>query len=95
MGVKRLALLSLYLKVRAPTVEGEFYTIKNPFTLFRKSGSITLSNGYSLEFNKENKKRILGLANFCLKTGIIVNYLHYYTLIQEFTLPAFGKCQFS
>ena len=70
LGVKRLALLSLYLKVRAPTVEGEFYTIKNPFTLFRKSGSITLSNGYSLEFNKENKKRILGLANFCLKTGI-------------------------
>ena len=70
MGVKRLALLSLYLKVRAPTLEGEFYTIKNPFTLFRKSGSITLSNGYSLEFNKENKKRILGLANFCLKTGI-------------------------
>lgn len=53
-----------------PTVEGDKYTIVNPWVLFKKVGKIKLSDGQIFYFNKDNKKDIVELVLFALSSGI-------------------------
>ena len=71
MNYKIVNLISAYLRFREPTVEGYRYTIKNPISvIIRKNGLVKLSNGYSIPFDKETKRSILGIVSFALSNGI-------------------------
>ena len=63
-------MLEFYFKFRKPTLEGNKYTIKNPLVILRKTGIIKLSDGYEIEFNKENKYDILRVVFLALNTGV-------------------------
>lgn len=54
---------------RAISRGGE-YTIKNPLVIIKKKGTIKLSNGYEVVFDRENKNDVLGIVYFALSTGI-------------------------
>ena len=62
--------LLYFAKFRIPTVEGNTYTIKNPWVLFKKTGKIKLTDGQIFYFNEKNKKNVLDLVLFILSTGI-------------------------
>ena len=68
----RLAgLLITWLTLRRPTLEGDTYTIENPLSLLLKnSGVVRLSNGYRIQYDKENKQEIINLVILALQNGI-------------------------
>lgn len=59
-----------WLRRRAPTVENDKYAIKNPLVKLKKRGVIKLSDGYEVNFNRENKTDIFKVVEFALITGI-------------------------
>lgn len=64
-------LIYIYLRSRKPTVEGEIYTIENPFSvIIRRRGLIKLSNGYLIPFDEKNKRSFLNIICFALANGI-------------------------
>ena len=71
MNRKIEKLFALYLSFREPTVEGDRYTVENPISIIiRKKGLVRLSNGYSIPFDKETKRSVLGIVYFALSNGI-------------------------
>lgn len=63
--------LILWLQINQPTVEGEIYKIENPVSTFlKKTGTIKLSDGYKIPYNKENKEDVLRLVAYALLNGI-------------------------
>lgn len=63
-------MLLKYLEFKGKTVEGKIYTIKNPFVIFKKKGTIKLTNGDEFTFNKDNKNDVFNVVYFALKEGI-------------------------
>jgi FkbM family methyltransferase len=59
-----------YLQFRSKTVGGKKYRIKNPLVIFKKKGTIKLTNGNEFIFNKDNKKDVLKVVFFALNNGI-------------------------
>ncbi|MCL4356361.1 MAG: FkbM family methyltransferase [Candidatus Thermoplasmatota archaeon] len=71
MGYKIARLISLYLRFRKPTLEGDRNTIENPISvIIRKKGLVNLSNGYSIPFDIDTKRSVLGMVLFALENGI-------------------------
>ncbi len=62
--------MSLYLESFRSTVNGDGYFIANPITLLESNGTIRLSNGQLLPFNKHNKKDMVNVAIFALENGV-------------------------
>jgi len=57
----------VYLQSRIlSTGEGEIYTIKNPWVLMRKSGTLRFSDGFNIHFTKETKSDVMMMAAFAL-----------------------------
>ena len=52
------------------TLEGDIYTIKNPFALLKENGAIELTDGTTLQFNGNNKEDVFRLALFAVTQGI-------------------------
>ena len=60
-----------WLQINQPTVEGEIYKVKNPLSIFlKKTGTIQLSDGYKIPYNKENKEDVFILTAYALLNGI-------------------------
>ena len=70
MKYKVITLIRKWLELREPLQEGEKYTIKNPLVIIKKKGTIKLSNGYEVFFDREKKNDVLGIVYFALSTGI-------------------------
>lgn len=65
-----IRMISLRINIAANTVEGKKYAIKNPAVKLSKEGTIKLTDGTSIKFNKENKKDIFNFVYFLLSEGI-------------------------
>jgi len=63
-------MLLKYLEFKGKTVEGKIYTIKNPSVIFKKKGTIKLTNGDEFTFNKDNKNDVFNVVYFALNEGI-------------------------
>jgi FkbM family methyltransferase len=63
-------LFAKYLEFKTKTVNGKKYTIKNPLVIFKKKGTIKLTNGDTFIFNKDNKKNVLKVVLFAINQGI-------------------------
>ena len=61
----------LYVKYLKKTVNNRHYTIVNPAVLIKSSGTIKLSNGQLLPFDRHNKNDIVNITIFALENGII------------------------
>ena len=59
-----------YLEFKEKTVEGKIYTIKNPLVIFKKKGTIKLTNGDEFIFNEDNKRDVFNVVYFALSEGI-------------------------
>jgi FkbM family methyltransferase len=59
----------LYWK-KVPTVDGDSYTIRNPWVVFNNSGTIDLTDGTKLRFDSHNKSDVFQVALFALENGI-------------------------
>jgi FkbM family methyltransferase len=70
MKYKISIMLPKYLEFKGKTVEGKRYTIKNPSVIFKKKGTIKLTNGDEFTFNKDNKNDIFNVVYFALNEGI-------------------------
>ena len=71
MNYKIANLIRAYLRFRELTVEGDRYTVENPISLIiHKKGLIKLSNGFSIPFDKDTKKKYLSIVYFALENGI-------------------------
>ena len=62
--------LYLWLQKTVPTIGQGKYIMLNPWIIIRNKGVLKLSNGYSINFNKENKKDIFRAVGFALVNGI-------------------------
>lgn len=62
--------LYLWLQKTVPTIGQGKYIMLNPWIIIRNKGVLKLSNGYSINFNKENKKDIFQAVGFALVNGI-------------------------
>jgi len=60
----------IYLQFKGKTLEGKKYAIKNPLVLFKKKGTIKLTNGDEFIFNKDNKEDVFNIVFFALDEGI-------------------------
>jgi FkbM family methyltransferase len=60
----------LWRYARHRTVAGTIYTIRNPWVLLRRHGTIELTDGAKLPFREENKAAVLRIAFFALDTGV-------------------------
>ena len=63
-------LFAKYLEFKTKTVNGKKYTIKNPLVIFKKKGTIKLTNGDTFIFNKDNKDNVLRVVLFAINHGI-------------------------
>jgi len=70
MKYKISIMLLKYLEFKGKTVEGKIYTIKNPSVIFKKKGTIKLTNGDEFTFNKDNKNDVFNVVYFALNEGI-------------------------
>jgi len=70
MKYKISIMLPKYLEFKGKTVEGKRYTIKNPSVIFKKKGTIKLTNGDEFTFNKDNKNDVFNVVYFALNEGI-------------------------
>jgi FkbM family methyltransferase len=58
----------LYLEsLLLPTNDGEIYTVKNPWILTRKSGTLRFSDGFNIYFTEETKSDVMMIAAFALR----------------------------
>jgi FkbM family methyltransferase len=63
--------IGAYLRFRKRTLEGDRYTIENPISvIIRKKGLVKLSNGYSIPFDADTKRSVLGAVYIALENGI-------------------------
>lgn len=53
-----------------PTLEGDIYTIRNPLVLLKGSGSIVLTDGTELRFDKANRADMTNIAIFAINEGV-------------------------
>jgi len=63
-------MLAKYFEFKTKTVNGKKYTIKNPLVIFKKKGTIKLTNGDTFIFNKDNKENVLRVVLFAINHGI-------------------------
>lgn len=72
MKFKLGELIVIWLVLRKwQPLEGGRYTIENPITfILKKEGKVKLSDGFSIPYDKENKKQIINLIGFVLLNGI-------------------------
>lgn len=67
-SVANLLRVLSYLRTR--TVEGDVYSLRNPWVLWKRSGTLELTDGTRLPFRPENKAAVIGLAMFALDHGV-------------------------
>lgn len=55
---------------RHRTLEGEVYSVRNPGVLFRRAGTLELTDGTKLPFDATTKESVVRLAMFALDRGV-------------------------
>ena len=56
--------------LRSRTVEGDVYSLRNPWVLWKRSGTLEFTDGTRFPFQAENKTAIVNLAMFALDNGV-------------------------